>query len=75
MTPEQIDFLRSLPNQPPDLLVYTPKLDRYWFVEVKGPTDHVRRVQANTNKEIAATLGVRVEVLNVRRAPGRLTSD
>lgn len=68
LTPEQIEFLRGLPNQPPDLLVYTPAYDRYWFVEVKGPTDRVRAIQRATNEAIRQELGVPVETVSVRRA-------
>ena len=68
LQPDQVEFLLGLPNQPPDLLVYTPRFDRYWFVEVKGPTDRVRPIQRHTNQAIMQRLGVPVETISVRRA-------
>ncbi len=68
LPPEDIEFLAGLPNQPPDLLVYTPTFDRYWFVEVKGPGDRLRTIQRETNGAIMQRLRVPVETIAVRRA-------
>ena len=73
LTPDQIACLRSLPNQPPDLLLYTPTFDRFWFAEVKGPTDHLRPVQLRTHETIMATLGVEVEIVRFQRVKSGLT--
>ncbi len=52
--------------QPPDLLVFMPKLRRYWFAEVKGPGDRLSEKQAKSHDAITSELGVPVEVIEVK---------
>jgi len=66
-TEPEIEFLKSLPNQPPDLLVYSKKAKRYWFAEVKGPTDRIRPVQRSTQEAIKVKLGVDTDIIHARR--------
>jgi VRR-NUC domain len=49
--------------QPPDLFVYMPDKSRFWFAEVKGPSDRVRPRQAASHLAIERALRVPVEVL------------
>ena len=66
----QLDVLSEIRakhhTQLPDLLVYTPDYSRFWFAEVKGPMDHMRKHQHDSHVDICRQLGVRVELINVR---------
>jgi hypothetical protein len=57
-------ILRRHHVEPPDLFVYVPQTGRFWFAEVKGPTDRVRAKQAASHEDIELELGVPVEVLH-----------
>jgi hypothetical protein len=52
--------------QPPDLLVFVPKTNRYWFAEVKGPDDRLSAKQIRSHDAITRQLGVPVEIIEVR---------
>ena len=52
--------------QPPDILAYLPDRSRYWFVEVKGPTDALTAAQVASHAVIERELGVIVEILRVK---------
>ncbi len=49
--------------EPPDLFVHVPGTRRFWFAEVKGPTDRLRDKQAASHEAIESELGVPVEIL------------
>lgn len=56
-TNEVIDFMRSHPEygdvQCPDLLVYEPDYSDWFFCEVKGPDDRLRKTQAEFFTELS----------------------
>lgn len=56
-------FLDRHGVQVPDLFIYMPGTHRFWFAEVKGPTDRVSAKQAASHEAIRRELGVPVEVL------------
>jgi hypothetical protein len=53
--------------QPPDLFVYVPGTPRFWFAEVKGPTDSLMTKQTESHVQLAERFGVAVEIIKVRR--------
>jgi len=56
-------ILRRHHVEPPDLFVYVPQTGRFWFAEVKGPTDRLRAKQAASHQDIERELGAPVEIL------------
>ena len=71
LSAEDCTFLRNLRAthgvQPPDLFVYIPDTERFWFAEVKG-TDRLSALQRKSHTAIAQTLGVPVRMFYVRPA-------
>jgi len=71
---EGAEFVRGLKSvhhvQPPDLFLYVPGTSRYWFAEVKGPTDALSSKQNASHALLAERFGVEIEVIAVRVAPG-----
>jgi len=69
----QLDVLSEIRakhhTQLPDLLVYAPDYSRFWFAEVKGPTDRLRKHQRDSHADILRRLDVKVELINVRVQP------
>jgi hypothetical protein len=49
--------------QPPDLFVFIPESDRYWFVEAKGQGGRLSTKQKASHEAISRELGVEVEVV------------
>jgi hypothetical protein len=70
LSEHQRDKLRNVCSafrvQPPDLLLYTPDRQRFWFAEVKGPGDRLSKKQRKSHGEITRRLSVPVDVINVR---------
>jgi hypothetical protein len=52
--------------QPPDLFVFVPNTRRYWFAEVKGPSDRLSARQIRSHAAITGELGVPVEIIEVK---------
>jgi hypothetical protein len=52
--------------QPPDLLVFVPNTNRYWFAEVKGPGDRLSAKQIRSHNAITNDIGVPVEIIEVK---------
>ena len=67
LSDDQVAFVKSIYSdyhtQVPDLFCYAPETGRFWFVEVKGPTDSLRPNQVEGHKAIERELGVPVEIL------------
>ena len=67
LSESQLDYVNTIyyrhHAQVPDLFVYMPGTRRFWFAEVKGPTDDIRPNQAASHEAIERDLGVPVEVL------------
>jgi hypothetical protein len=62
-----LDAIRkSCAVQPPDLFVFVPKTNRYWFAEVKGPGDRLSDKQIRSHDAINHELGVPVEIIEVK---------
>jgi len=64
-------FVRSLRPlrkvQPPDLFVYVPGSMRFWFAEVKGPTDSLMPKQTESHGQLADRFGTEIEIITVRK--------
>ena len=56
-------------TQLPDLLVYAPDFSRFWFAEVKGPMDRMRKHQRDSHKDLHRQLGAQVKLIKVRMQP------
>lgn len=65
------DIHTLLRSQPPDLLVFTPDLTRFWFAEIKGPGDKIRPRQLQSHAAIQKRLRVPVELITVLAAKSR----
>jgi hypothetical protein len=67
LSESQLGILKAICHrhkaEPPDLFVYVPETGRFWFAEVKGPTDHQHANQAASHEAIERELGVPVEIL------------
>ena len=63
------DIIRPRRVQPPDLLVYSPDLSSFRFVEVKGPRDRLLDRQRETHRLIEQRMGVAVQVVAVALVP------
>lgn len=67
LSESQVAFVRSIyydyHTQVPDLFCYSAETGRFWFVEVKGPTDSLRANQVEGHRAIERELGVPVEIL------------
>jgi hypothetical protein len=50
---------------PPDLLVYSPDHERFWFVEVKGPRDRLMKGQIRSHTALRRRLKVPVQVMDI----------
>jgi len=70
MPSEVIEFLRSHPEfggvQCPDLLVYRPDFEDWFFCEVKGPTDRVRDEQIEFFQALSDMSGKPVRLVKFR---------
>ena len=70
LSAEHCAFLRNFRAthgvQPPDLFVYMPDTKRFWFAEVKGPTDRLSILQRESHVALAETFGVPVQMFYVR---------
>ena len=62
------NFRAAFGVQPPDLFVYIPGTDRFWFAEVKGGRDRLRPLQRDSHVALAETLGTHVQMFYVRPA-------
>jgi hypothetical protein len=52
--------------QPPDLFVYLPGTDRFWFAEVKGPGDRLSALQRQSHAALMEMFGAAVQIFHVR---------
>jgi hypothetical protein len=52
--------------QAPDLLMYAPDFTSYFFCEVKGPTDRIRKEQARKFSALAKAIRQPVHMIHVR---------
>lgn len=70
LSESQVAFVKSIyydyHTQVPDLFCYVPGTGRFWFAEVKGPTDRLRPNQVAGHEAIRRELGVAVEILSFR---------
>jgi VRR-NUC domain len=70
LSAEQCAFLRNFRAlyrvQPPDLFVYMPGTNRFWFAEVKGGRDRLRPEQRDSHAALTEKLGVPVQMFYVR---------
>jgi hypothetical protein len=70
VSPEVLDLIRDRSRfgntQCPDLLVYSPKLDDWFFCEVKGPGDRLSAKQREYFELLASTSGKEVGVIRFR---------
>jgi len=56
-------------SQPPDLLAYAPNSKDYFFCEVKGPGDRIKRTQELYFEELMKISGKPVYLAAYRNAP------
>ena len=62
---DNVEYLRSLKNQPPDLFIYKGK--NFFFSEVKKDTDKLSKSQEECFNEIAKKLKTRVVIAELKK--------
>jgi hypothetical protein len=74
---DTLDFIASKGissvTQCPDLLVYTPDRIEWFFCEVKGPKDKLRKKQIDFFRELEQKAGKRIKIINFINLPGNIT--
>jgi hypothetical protein len=70
LSAEHCAFLRNFRAmfgvQPPDLFVYLPGTERFWFAEVKGPGDRLSPLQRRSHGALMEMSGAAVQIFHVR---------
>jgi hypothetical protein len=74
VTGEALNFIASRGissvTQCPDLLVYTPDRSEWFFCEVKGPKDKLRKKQINFFRELEQKAGKSIKIVNFTNIQG-----
>jgi len=75
LSTSQIAFVKSIyydyHTQVPDLFCYVPSTGRFWFAEVKGPTNRLRPNQIAGHEALRREFGVPVEILRFKLLDGQ----